>query len=95
MGRRSSRRPIVPEARRALDQLKADVMRAQGYQVNPDEPDKVKYEVARSVGVPLEKGYNGNLTTESAGKVGGQIGGSMVREMIRIAQESLQNNKQR
>jgi small acid-soluble spore protein D (minor alpha/beta-type SASP) len=41
------------------------------------------------MGVPLQQGNNGKLTTVEAGKVGGKIGGSMVREMIRMAQEKL------
>jgi Small, acid-soluble spore proteins, alpha/beta type. len=39
--------------------------------------------------VPLKRGDNGKLTTEEAGQVGGKIGGAMVREMIRLAQEQL------
>lgn len=39
--------------------------------------------------VPLQKGYNGKLTSEQAGKVGGNIGGKMVKEMIKMAQQSM------
>ncbi|ANY73687.1 MAG TPA: small acid-soluble spore protein [Paenibacillus lactis] len=70
-----------------MQQFMNDVMRNEGYQVNPQQ--EVKYEVAKTLGVPLKPEGNGNLTTEQAGKVGGAIGGSMVREMIRMAQESL------
>ncbi|TJY41836.1 alpha/beta-type small acid-soluble spore protein [Cohnella pontilimi] len=86
---RRNRKPVVPEARRALDAFKADVMRSEGYAVNPNRPDDVKYEVAKDIGVPLRPGGNGQLTTEAAGHVGGKIGGSMVREMIRLAQERM------
>jgi hypothetical protein len=86
---RRKRRPLVPEARGALDQLKADVMRKQGYEVSRQNPDNVKYEVAKENHVPLQQGYNGQLTSHEAGKVGGRIGGSMVKEMIRIAQEQM------
>ncbi|BAB05634.1 alpha/beta-type small acid-soluble spore protein [Halalkalibacterium halodurans] len=75
------RRPLVPEAREALNQLKQDVMATQGYQTSND----VKYEVARELGVPLTKGYNGKLSSNEAGKVGGRIGGQMVKEMISMA----------
>lgn len=64
-------------------------MRKEGYAVDPAHPDDVKYEVAKSLGVPLMPGDNGHLTTEDAGHVGGKIGGSMVREMIRLAQAKL------
>ncbi len=41
--------------------------------------EQFKYEVANEVGVPLQKkGYNGNLTSAEAGKIGGQ----MVKKMI-------------
>lgn len=83
------RKPVVPEAGRGLDWLKAKVMSEEGYRVNPQRPDNVKYEIARSKGIPLEEGYNGHLSTEDAGKIGGEIGGAMVREMIRMAQEQL------
>lgn len=72
-----------------MQQFKADVMRQEGYRVDPAHPDDVKYEVASSLGVPLQEGGNGELKTESAGRVGGAIGGAMVREMIRLAQEKL------
>lgn len=93
MARRGRRRLLVPEAAQALDALKADVMRREGYAVNPARPDDVKYEVARSIGVPLQPGNGGELRTEEAGKIGGRIGGTMVREMIRMAQEKLAERK--
>jgi small acid-soluble spore protein D (minor alpha/beta-type SASP) len=92
MSRRSSRRLLVPGAQQSLDAFKVAVMQREGYSVNPMKPDDVKYEVARSMGIPLNnRGDNGNLTTKSAGQVGGRIGGSMVREMVRIAKEQLAN----
>ncbi|MNF09608.1 Small, acid-soluble spore protein, alpha/beta type [compost metagenome] len=72
-----------------MQNFKADVMRREGYTVDPNHPDDVKYEVAKELGIPLQSGNNGNLTTEEAGHIGGRIGGSMVREMIRLAQEQL------
>ncbi len=79
------RKILVPEAREALDQMKARL----NHQSNPEN---VKYEVAKETGVPLKHGYNGDLTTRQAGKIGGKIGGGMVREMIKMAQESLKDN---
>jgi hypothetical protein len=72
-----------------LDQFKSRVMKAKGYDVNDADPDAVKYEVAKEQGVPLKKGYNGRLTSEQAGKVGGPIGGNMVKEMIKMAQQQM------
>lgn len=87
--RRSRRTPIVPEAGKSLDAFKVAVMKQEGYAVSPEQPDNVKFEVARTLGIPLTSGDNGQLTTEDAGKIGGQIGGAMVREMIKMAREQL------
>lgn len=80
-------RILVPEARPALDQLKVDVMKAKGYRA--DHPDEAKFEIAEELGIPLSNSYNGKLTAEEAGKIGGPIGGNMVKEMIRLAQQQL------
>ncbi|MHB9145629.1 MAG: small, acid-soluble spore protein, alpha/beta type [Symbiobacteriia bacterium] len=47
--------------------------------------DRLKFEVANEVGVPLNQGYNGDLPAREAGKVGGQ----MVKRMIQVAEQSL------
>jgi hypothetical protein len=83
----TKRKSLVPEARNALNGFKAKVMADKGYHAN--NPDDIKFEVAKEQGIPLKKGYNGHLTSEQAGKVGGPIGGNMVKEMIRMAQEQL------
>lgn len=79
----------MPGVEQGMQAFKVDVMRQEGYAVDPNHPDDVKYEVAKELGVPLHPGDNGCLTTESVGHVGGKIGGTMVREMIRLAQEQL------
>jgi small acid-soluble spore protein D (minor alpha/beta-type SASP) len=89
MARKSRRRLLVPGAEQGLNAFKADVMQREGYAVDPNRPDDVKYEVAKELGVPLKPQHNGNLTTESVGHVGGKIGGTMVREMVRLAKEEL------
>lgn len=89
MSRRSRRKPLVPGAEQALDRLKTDVMREEGYRVESDKPEQVKFEVARAHGIPLGTGNNGSLTTSDAGQVGGPIGGAMVRELVRLAKERL------
>ncbi|MDD4796228.1 MAG: alpha/beta-type small acid-soluble spore protein [Eubacteriales bacterium] len=38
----------------------------------------MKYEIASEIGVNLKQGYNGDLTSQQAGSVGGE----MVRRMI-------------
>lgn len=77
---------LVPEARSGLDELKAKVAHA-------GRPEDAKFEAAAEVGVPLKKGYNGQLTSEQAGKVGGRLGGSMVRELVKMAQENMMKKR--
>lgn len=73
---------LVPEARKELDHLKAKV-------VNTQNPMHAKFEAAKEVGVPLKQGYNGQLTSQQAGQIGGKLGGNMVKELVKIAQENL------
>ena len=47
--------------------------------------NKFKYEVASEVGVNLKQGYNGDITSREAGK----IGGNMVKKMIQYAEQSM------
>ncbi|KPU43964.1 small, acid-soluble spore protein C2 [Oxobacter pfennigii] len=51
--------------------------------------DKMKFEVAREVGVDLKDGYNGDILSRDAGR----IGGNMVKKMIEAYERSLANNK--
>ena len=60
-----SSKPVVPEAKKALD--------------------KFKMEAANEVGVNLQSGYNGNLSSKEAGSVGGQ----MVKKMIEAYENSI------
>ena len=47
--------------------------------------DKFKYEVASEVGVNLKDGYNGDLSSRDAGKIGGQ----MVKKMIESYEQNM------
>lgn len=47
--------------------------------------DRFKYEVANEIGVPLKKGYNGDLTS----KQNGSVGGYMVKKMIQDAEKRM------
>ena len=47
--------------------------------------DKFKMEAASEVGVNLNQGYNGELTSRQAGSIGGQ----MVKKMIESYENSL------
>jgi len=49
--------------------------------------NKFKFEVANEVGVTLNPGYNGELKSKDAGK----IGGNMVKKMIQIAEKTIAN----
>ncbi|QHT47568.1 alpha/beta-type small acid-soluble spore protein [Halobacillus sp. ACCC02827] len=78
------KRILVPEARAGLDQLKKEVTRS-------STADRAKFEVAEELGIPLREKGNGDLSTKDAGRIGGRIGGGMVKEMIRRAQMELQH----
>ena len=47
--------------------------------------NKFKYEVANEVGVTLKQGYNGDITSRDAGR----IGGNMVKKMIQSYEQGL------
>ena len=47
--------------------------------------NRFKYEVANEVGVTLKDGYNGNLSSRDAGR----IGGNMVRKLIPQAESQM------
>ncbi len=49
--------------------------------------DKFKYEVASEVGVNLKDGYNGDLSSRDAGR----IGGNMVKKLIEQAENQMAN----
>ncbi|QTD41920.1 alpha/beta-type small acid-soluble spore protein [Sporosarcina sp. Te-1] len=85
---------LVPEARPELDQMKVDVLKQKGYDVDASQPDSAKYEIAKELGIPLSDNDNGDLTARQAGKIGGPIGGNMVKEMIRLAQQQLAEDNQ-
>ena len=47
--------------------------------------EKFKYEVASEVGVNLKQGYNGDISSKDAGR----IGGNMVKKMIQKAESQM------
>ena len=51
--------------------------------------EQYKFEIANEIGVPLKKGYNGDLTSAQ----NGYVGGYMVKKMIE-AQEKKMAGKQ-
>ena len=52
-----------------------------------DALDKFKYEVANEVGVNLKDGYNGDISSRDAGR----IGGNMVKKMIQQVENNMAN----
>ncbi len=58
------------------------------YSVVPEATDalnKFKYEVASEVGVNLKEGYNGDISSRDAGR----IGGNMVKKLIQQAENQM------
>lgn len=52
-----------------------------------DALEKFKYEVASEVGVTLKDGYNGDISSRDAGR----IGGNMVKKMIQQVENNMVN----
>ena len=60
------------------------------YSVVPEATDalnKFKYEVASEVGVNLKEGYNGDISSRDAGR----IGGNMVKKMVQKYENEMLN----
>lgn len=84
-----------------LDQLKYEVSQELGYissmNSGPKEfkqsLDKTKFEIADELGIQLKNGYNGDITSRDAGRIGGRIGGkiggNMVKKMIEYAENNM------
>lgn len=51
--------------------------------------NQFKEEVASELGVPLKKGYNGELTSRQAGSIGGE----MVKQMIMKQEQQLSGDQ--
>jgi small acid-soluble spore protein D (minor alpha/beta-type SASP) len=51
--------------------------------------DQFKMEAASEVGVTLNQGYNGDLTSRQAGSIGGQ----MVKKMVEKYENEIKNSK--
>ncbi|MBE6008425.1 MAG: alpha/beta-type small acid-soluble spore protein [Lachnospiraceae bacterium] len=47
--------------------------------------ERFKYEVANEIGVPLKRGYNGDLTSAE----NGYVGGYMVKKMIEAQERKM------
>jgi len=47
--------------------------------------DQMKYEVAQSLGIQFSQGYNGDMPTREAGRIGGNI----TRNLVQIAEQQL------
>ena len=58
------------------------------YNESKSAMENMKYEVANELGITLNKGYNGNLSSKDAG----HIGGNMVRRMIEDYQRQHSSN---
>ncbi|MBP3256357.1 MAG: alpha/beta-type small acid-soluble spore protein [Clostridia bacterium] len=52
---------------------------------NREALNKFKYEVANEIGVNLKQGYNGDLSSREAGRVGG----NMVKKLIQQAENQM------
>ena len=81
---------LFPEAKTGSYQIPNEAVKDKGRTV---EAPQTKFEIAEELGIPLTNEDNGDLTSRQAGKIGGPIGGNMVKEMIRLAQEQLARDR--
>lgn len=66
------KRPLNPNARKALDEMKKDIMNEYGLDFNKN----------------IDKG---NLTSRTNGNTGGNLGGTMTKRLIEMAEKELLN----
>lgn len=52
--------------------------------------DSMKYEIARELGINMNQGYNGNLSS----KENGYVGGYMVKRLIEKAEKQMAGQQQ-
>jgi hypothetical protein len=91
MSRNRKRKPLVPQAREKLDQLQTKLLSDElGQEFH--SKDEAKLELAKELGVPLKAGSNASLTAGDAGKVGGAMGGRLVKELVAMSLKSLKKN---
>lgn len=93
MARRNRSNPV-------LNNLKYEVTKELGY-INSGPQDyqnflnESKFEVANELGIKLNHGYNGDITSRDAGRIGGntggKIGGNMVKKMVQFSENQLKN----
>ncbi|MCS1350030.1 alpha/beta-type small acid-soluble spore protein [Mechercharimyces sp. CAU 1602] len=79
--KRKRRSLLVPAAEAGMEQLKTEIMQKQLGRGHVS-PEQMKLEIAKELHVPMQVGYNGELKAKQTGKVGGQIGGAMVKELV-------------
>lgn len=73
-------RLVIPEARAAMKQLKKDVMK-----------DSLQESALSPIQEPIGQG---ETTTYEAGKRGGAIGGEMMKRLVSLAEQHLQQEQQ-
>jgi len=72
-----------------LDELQTDLI-SQELGRSFHNKEEAKLELAKELGVPLKAGSNRDLRAEDAGKVGGAMGGRLVKELIARSLQSLE-----
>lgn len=91
LGKRKSRRPVNPDAIRALDQLKYEVAQELGLIQGGGEEelravlDSLKYEIAEELGLSDKLHRVGwpNMTSRECGQIGGRLGGRLGGQMVK------------
>lgn len=95
MSKRRKRNLLVPEAREALEQMKQLIVASTSEKTPGRAPDNASDNpaktMAKSIGVPYREADNGDMKARDAGKIGGNMGGPMVKRLISMAKQELKN----
>ncbi|SFX72527.1 Small, acid-soluble spore protein, alpha/beta type [Thermoactinomyces sp. DSM 45891] len=90
---RKRKRLLVGSARSEVDRLQTDVLNRKLGTAFTSRED-LKVEIARQFDIPYQsKGSNRSMRAEDAGKMGGTMGGILVKELVRMSMETLSKNR--
>ncbi|SFI95757.1 small, acid-soluble spore protein, alpha/beta type [Thermoflavimicrobium dichotomicum] len=88
MARRKKRQPLVPEARQELDQLQVKLIN-QALGTQAKNPEEMKMEMAKQLGILYNQQGNEDMKAKDAGKIGGAIGGQLVKKLVQMSLDAL------
>ncbi|RAL25591.1 alpha/beta hydrolase [Thermoflavimicrobium daqui] len=86
--RRRKRRLLVPEAEPKMEKLQMKLLN-ESMGIHASNREEMKVEVAKQLGIPYNQQGNKEMKAKDAGKMGGAMGGQLVKELVQMSLESL------